>query len=256
MNNKAHFAYVQARLQARHGARPNEGEWRRLHSIGDLGNYLQVAQRGPLNNWVVGMNASTDVHDIELTLRQRFRSYIDELSQWLGNDWRSAIIWTKRLVDLPALNYLISGQAINNWMLDDPELKAFAHVNESLRAEAFMASDCEVFLQAWKNQQRLTDAWFQEFQKRCPHNISKQSGLMHVWKAIANRLQAQCEAPNDNTAIARESLEAELIAGFRKYSNSPAAFFIHLALTALDLEKLRGGLVHRSLFPEYEGEQR
>jgi len=256
MNNKAHFAYVQARLQARHGARPKEGEWRRLHSIGDLGNYLQVAQRGPLNNWVVGMNPSTDVHDIELTLRQRFRSYIDEVSQWLGNDWRSAIIWTKRLVDLPALYYLLSGQPINSWMLDDPELKAFAHVNENLRTEAFMASDCAVFLQAWKNQQRLTDAWFQEFQNRCPHTISKQSGLMHVWKAIANRLQAQCEAPNDNTAIARESLETELSAGFRKYSGSPAAFFIHLVLTALDLEKLRGGLVHRSLFPEYEGEQR
>jgi len=255
MNSKAHFAYVQARLQARHGARPKEGEWRRLHSIGDLGNYLQVAQRGSLKYWVVGMNATTNVHDIELTLRHRYRSYIDDLSRWLGNDWRTAILWLKRLIDLPALNHLLAGQSINNWMLDDPELKPFAHVNENLRADAFLASDCNVFLHAWKNQQRLTDAWFQEFNQLCPISITKQSGFMHVWKAIANRLEAQCESPSDNTAIARESLETELSAGFRKYSGSPAAFFIHLALTALDLEKLRGALVHRSLFPEYEGEQ-
>lgn len=255
MNNSAHFAYVQARLQARHGVRPNELEWRRLHSIGDLGNYIQVAQKGALNQWVVGMNVNTTAHEIELTLRERYRAYIDELSNWLGHDWHAAVLWTKRLVDLPALNHLLSGLPAQNWMHDDPELKPFIQSNENLRNEAFLNSDCAGFVQARQNQLRFTDVWFSEFQKLCPVNIARQAGFQRLWKAFSNRIQTQCDLPDESTAIARDSLEEELIASFRRYSSTPPALFIHLALIALDMEKLRGGLVHRSLFPEYEGEQ-
>jgi hypothetical protein len=255
MKNSAHFAYVQARLQSRHGARPKALEWRRLHSIGDLGNYLQVAQRGSLSDWVVGMNVNTHAHEIELTLRQRFRTYIDELSHWLGSDWQPAVVWVKRLVDLPVLNHLLTGLPVNNWMLDDPELKPFVHVNENQRTEAFIHSECKVFFYAHQNKQPLPDAWYLEFQKRCPLDISNDPGLLRLWKAVARRLQAQCDMPDENTALARESLEDELNASFRRFSGTPAALFIHLGLIALDLEKLRGGLVHRSLFPEYQGEQ-
>jgi hypothetical protein len=40
---------------------------------------------------------------------------------------------------------------------------------------------------------------------------------------------------------------------FRRYSFQPAAACAHLALIALDLEKLRGDLVRRVLFSEAPG---
>jgi hypothetical protein len=248
MAKAALYAYVQTRLQARHGERPGEEDWRRLRSIGDFGNYLQVAQRSSLNVWVVGMGVNTSAHEIELLLRQRFRSYIDELSRWLGGDWHAAVAWARRLIDLPALNHILSGQPPANWMLDDPELKPFIHVNENLRDDAFMESDCRVFLQAWKKQESLTDAWFREWQLLSPLERHQQSGLNQITRLFAEKIRSQCESPDDNTGLAREALELELRGAFRRLAGRPEMIFAHLGLVAIDIEKLRGDLVRRSLF--------
>jgi hypothetical protein len=233
--------------------RPGEDDWRRLRSIGDLGNYLQVAQKSTLNNWVVGLSANTPVHDIELMLRQRFRAYIDELSRWPADEWHASIVWVKRLIDLPALAHILSGQSASNWMLDDPEIKPFIHVNTALRDEAFMASDCKVFLEAWKRNESLSDAWFREWCLLSPLKGKHVASLDRIWRPFASRLKAQCEAPEESTERSRESLERELRGAFRKMARSPENIFVHLGLIALDLEKLRGDLVYRSLFQASPG---
>jgi len=248
MARAAQYAYVQTRLQARHGVRLSDDDWRRLRSIGDLANYLQVAQRGPLNDWVVGIGANTPVHEIELLLRQRFRSYVDEVSRWLDADWQQSVGWVKRLIDLPALSHILSGRAAPNWMLDDPELKLFIHVNASLRDEAFMDSDCRVFLQAWKNQQPLSDAWIREWQQISPGKKQEKAGLVQIIKLYLNKLRIQNESPEESTELLRDSLELELRGAFRRFSGNPEVMFVHLGLIALDLERLRGDLVRRALF--------
>ena len=43
-------------------------------------------------------------------------------------------------------------------------------------------------------------------------------------------------------------LQARLVSAFRRYSFLPAAAFLHLALTSLDLARLRGDLLVRKLF--------
>jgi hypothetical protein len=41
---------------------------------------------------------------------------------------------------------------------------------------------------------------------------------------------------------------------FRKHAFQPAAVFIHLLLVALDMERLRGSVMQRALFPGYREE--
>ena len=38
---------------------------------------------------------------------------------------------------------------------------------------------------------------------------------------------------------------------FRKYNFQPMTSFVHLALVALDIERLRGDIMQRSLFVSY-----
>jgi hypothetical protein len=45
-----------------------------------------------------------------------------------------------------------------------------------------------------------------------------------------------------------EALHVQLVSAFRRYSFQPAAVFSSLALTALELARLRGDLLVRQLF--------
>jgi hypothetical protein len=54
--------------------------------------------------------------------------------------------------------------------------------------------------------------------------------------------------PRDTSAPYRHALALTLVRLFRKHGGSPAAVFCHLALVALDLERLRGGLIRRRVF--------
>ena len=45
-----------------------------------------------------------------------------------------------------------------------------------------------------------------------------------------------------------ETLQVQLVSAFRRYSFQPAAVFSYLALTALELARLRGDLLLRQLF--------
>lgn len=50
--------------------------------------------------------------------------------------------------------------------------------------------------------------------------------------------------------LVREQLAGKLLRMFRHYLEQPAAVFCHLGLVALDVERLRGALIRRSLFPD------
>ena len=72
-----------------------------------------------------------------------------------------------------------------------------------------------------------------------------EQGLRH----IEGLLRAQL-APTQGTTTARlrEQLAARLRSAFRRFRFQPATSCAYLALTALDLERLRGDLVQRALF--------
>jgi hypothetical protein len=72
--------------------------------------------------------------------------------------------------------------------------------------------------------------------------------LLEKWSSRWRSLWPRASA--DERRSLRSQLEARLIKLFRSERERPAPVFCHLALTALELERLRGALLRRSLFPD------
>jgi hypothetical protein len=250
MKGAARSAYAQARLQARHGMRPDAQVWRRLASVGDLANYLQVAQHTMLRPWVLGMQASKSSHAIELLLRQQFRRYVQEVSQWLPVSWGPSVRWVKHMPDLPAMQHLLRGEIAYPWMLEDPELRPYTAENVASRLDAIRNSGLGYLVRAWQQGTALHDAWLEQWQLLWPAGQGPGTGLKYLGRLLRQYLQALHAAPGSPTEQQREILVSGLNFAFRRYSFEPAATCAHLGLIALDLEKLRGELVRRALFSE------
>lgn len=250
MKTTAHFAYVQARLQARHGQRPDEGIWLQLEGIGDLANYLHVVRRSSLRQWVLGMDGSRDSHGIEQLLRSRFRNYVDEVAGWLPPDWIESARWVRRLPDLPALQYLLAGNTAPDWMLKDPMLSDFTIAHRELRLEAFRQSDCAHLATAWQKGTSLPAAWLEHWQQLCTGNAASDPGIEHLIRLYRDQFVFHGNDNKPDTNHQRHQLEIQLNVLFRRYSFQATAAFAHLGLIALDLEKIRSGLVRRALFPD------
>jgi hypothetical protein len=247
MKHSARFGYAQARLQARHGARADESLWRRLATTDDFTSYLQAARRSKLRPWVLGIQPGESSHGIELHLRQQFRRYVDEVARWLPARWRDSIRWAKRLPDLPALQYLMNGEVAPAWMLDDPDLRVFASETITLRMEAMRNSDVNPLLAGWRRGNALPEAWIEHWQRLWP---ATEPGLLS-FAALLRRHIRLLQAPDAvSTADRRRQLQRGLVRAFRRHSLEPAAACAHLALIALDLEKLRGELAWRLLFAQ------
>jgi hypothetical protein len=253
MNSGARFAYAQARLQARHGMRPTEQLWRRLASTGDLANFLQQAQHTTLRPWVLGMQATQTSHTLELSLRQHFRHYIDEVANWLPLNWGVVVRSAKGLPDLPVLQFLLRGEAAPQWLLEDARLLPFTAENMATRLEAMQRSDYDYLATAWQRGEPLYKAWLERWQQQWPASRRFAAGLAY----LARLLRQYLEGPRGETAAAGGLQRQRLIAGlnlaFRRYSFEPAAACAHLGLVGLDLEKLRGELLRRALFAETAG---
>jgi hypothetical protein len=250
MNDSAHYAYIQARLQARHGQRPDDTLWRRLQSVGDLASYIHIARKTKLRPWMLGLHATQGSHAIELSLRRQFRAYVDDISHWLPGSWGVTIRWVKRLPDLPALQQLLTTESVPVWILNDPALRAFGSENPTARAEAMLNSDCACLLRAWNRGQTLDEGWFEYWQSQWPDNTRHKAGLAYLGRMIKQHIQMLRSQSGRSSDPQRETLARHLLVAFRRYSFQPAVVYAHLALTALDLERLRGDLVRRALFPE------
>lgn len=254
MIHRAHFAYAQARLQARHGMRPDDHAWAVVQSIRDLSHFLQTARTTALRPWVLHIGAQTDIHTIELTLKGQFRRYVYEVAGWQPTAWRKAILWVQRLLDLPALQHLFAGEPVPSWMLEDEILRPFATENMAARLEAVKASDCAVLLRGWLAETPLTIAWLEQCRRLWPADDKPHHPALNELIAA---FQAHIEelhnaGPTEISEPTRKRLAERLTHIFRRRDHQPAAALAHLGLVALDMERLRGELTRRVLFPQLQ----
>lgn len=244
----ADFAYVQVRLQARHGARPDEAVWRHLQGTSDFANYLQLARNTPLRSWVQTLDPGQSSDEIEGELRRLFRRHVDEVAGWVGPAWRPAVYWVRHLPDLPALQYLFSGDPVPVWMQNDPELHDMGCLPVDARLDAVRQSDCNIFYLAWQAGESLPDAWLARWRALWPMVARREQSMEALGKVLSQYLRV-LQADTSGSVQARcEALQLQLDSAFRRYSFQPAAVFSHLALTALELTRLRGELLVRQLF--------
>jgi hypothetical protein len=242
--------FAQARLQARHGQRASEGVWQRLETAREFGLLLDSARASPLRPWVVGITAQATSNEIEAVLRAHWRALVAEVARWMPPAWRPALDWCAVLPDLPALQHLARGGEPGAWMHDDADLRALCAVPSNERRAAWAAGRLGALASAWSAPASLGHAWQAEWERRLPRPLSDADESLRLMVSTLRRHGAEfaAAAPGPGGML-RRALQSRLSLLLRRATLEPAAAFIHIALCALDLERLRGELLRRALFP-------
>ena len=252
MTIRKSFIYTYTRLQARHGMRPDEHIWQIVDSKKDLANFLQAARQTTLKNWVAGFQATDNHHAIETTIIRLYQEYVIDLARWVPSPWRDAVKWVASLPYLPAVQHLISGNSAQSWMLTNQDLKDFTASNLELRLDSFSQSSYAPLLDAWQADQTLLTGWLEHWRSLWPEKKpSQQQAMNQLINLVMQHGEIFRQLSPGMTWRQRKQLAAKLMMMFRNYAYQPVAVFIHLLLVALDLERLRGSIMRRSLFPDY-----
>jgi hypothetical protein len=241
--------YAQARLQSRHGQRAGEADWQRLETAREFTALLDAARNSPLRPWLVGITAESTSQQIEAVLRAHWRASVSEVAGWMPAAWQAAVRWCAVWPELPVLQHLARGGEPAAWMQDDPEIRALCAVPGAEQAAALAAGPLAPLAGAWPAPESMASAWRAEWQRRLPQPLGDaQDSLAQVAATVRRHGAAFAAAPPGPGSLLRRSLQARLSLLLRRAALEPAAAFIHIALCALDLERLRGELLGRALF--------
>jgi len=241
--------YAQARLQARHGRRADEAAWQRLETAREYIALLDAARNSPLRAWVVGLTPRSSARDIEAVLRGHWQAVVDETAGWMPVAWQPAIAWCVLPPLLPALQHLARGGPVRPWMHDDALLRVLCAAAPAARADALRGSAAAALAPAWPAPDALGAAWWHAWQRRLPRPLHADDSLRTVATLLQAHGSAFAAAPAGPGTLLRRALQARLAPWLRRAAAEPAAAFVHLALAALDLERLRGELLRRVVFP-------
>jgi len=83
MSSIPRWSYVQARLQARHGERLQEPDWRVIEAARSIDQFIERARASSLRRFTERMNARMPSHVVERMLRDTWRVYVAELASWV-----------------------------------------------------------------------------------------------------------------------------------------------------------------------------
>ena len=242
--------YACARLQSRHGQRPDETAWRRIEVLRDFSPLLDGARATALRPWLVGITADSGAHQIEATLRGHWRTLIAEVAGWMPRPWQSAVSWCAVLPDLAPLQHLARGAAPPPWMQADGDWRAMAQATPSQRAAILAAGPLAPLAGAWPAPDAFGQTWQLEWRRRLPRAPgAAELALAQLVRALAGHRQAFAQAAAGQGWMLRGALRDRLSLLLRRVALEPAAAFIHIALWALELERLRSELLSRVLFP-------
>ena len=244
MSVRPQWSYVQARLQARHGERLQDADWRALEAARSLDQFIERSRATSLRRFSERLNAGMSSHAIERVLRAAWRDYVAEVAGWVPPEWRPAVLWAahlpicrrsmpcsgasgrngrSRMRPLPLCRWKVSGIARDKSPLA-PLLPAPGREARWLAAGSRIGARCG----------------------RAATAAGARSILPKRSRAHVERLGRA--GRQETSAPYRRDLARKVTRLFRRHGGTPAAVFCHLALVALDLERLRGGLMRRRLF--------
>jgi hypothetical protein len=239
-------------VHARHGQRLDETDWRRIETLRGFVPTLELLRAGPLRPWLVGVGEHTDSHRIELLLRRHWRATVEEVAAWLPAAWQPAVRWCAWLPELAALQHLARGGEPPRWMRDD-EVWRDACALPPAEREAWLASGSAAALApGWRAPDAVGELWLAAWRRRLPAlGGGDRAGLDALARQLHDHRHEFGRAALGQGAALRAQLQSRLVAILRRLAPQPAVVFVHLALAALDLERLRAELLRRLLFPRW-----
>jgi len=236
MSRAVAFAYAGARAQAHYGQLLSEGQWERLERVPDFALFVQTARDTALRPWVANLDRGTPVHAIEASLRAQFRLCVRAVAHWAPVAWRPALRGIESLPDLPAAFYLFSGLEAHPWISADPLLRRL-----SARAGLSRRDPASVLVRAWEDGRALAPAWLEHWHSLWPE---PEPALEHLLRLAQDTLQ---KASREEAALTALHLEPALRRAYRHDARAPAGLVAYLALSWLQLLRLRGALLLRRL---------
>ncbi|HTR56763.1 MAG TPA: hypothetical protein VMM27_01165 [Casimicrobiaceae bacterium] len=239
--------YAQARLSARYGERPSESEWRTIEAIRRLPALLEAARGLRFRRWLVGIAPAADPHAIEAALIARWRAEAAEVRSWMPAAWRAALEWMSVLPDVPVAEYIARGGQALGWMRDDPVYGPLCEAGRPTER-----SPLAPLTKAWNRPDGLFGAWRREWIRRMPQGaLAATAGVDQIARELAAYRGAPAAAVSGDGIALRRALASRLSLQFRRVTLEPSAALVYLALIALDLERLRGELLRRAIFPGF-----
>lgn len=244
--------FAHARIWARWGQRADEWVWQRIEVTRDLAAVLEMVRSGPLARWVADLGPAATPHAIEHAFRRQWRARADELARWMPSEWQSAIEGCALVVELPLLQHLARGGPLPPWTADDPHLRALHEAPQPHDAPTGRApvEPLLALLAAGRaDPERIGACWLAQWRAQLPRG-SGRSQIEQDLLPLLGRHVAAFTAPDavDGWGL-RQALHARLVVLLRRALVQPIAAFVHLALTALEGERLRAELVARAAFP-------
>lgn len=250
MSLEGNIDYALARVQSEYGARPDTGEWRRLEASHDLGQYLEAARNSIFGTWVSGLDRSRDAHFIERTLRGAWRSYVRTVAAWHPRRWQPWLAWLEWLPTLGLIARLERAGPMPAWLLADPVVGPVARGSSAERVAAVEGTALAVFESAITGRVPLGELWLAHWQElRPPVDTFTEQLLVAVARAVQEHARMLALEGANGVAL-RDQLHQRFERSFRAAAGTVVATLCHLALMALDFERLRGGLVNRSLLAQ------
>ncbi len=241
----AEFAYAQARIGARHGERLRDADWKALESAQSLSRYLELARTTALKQFLGQVSPDISTHAVERVLRREAALYAMEVAAWAPQRWRPAFAWIAALPLVPLLGETGEGAWSSAWMAGDSTPGPLSELGPD-------APDAIIWRLA-----RLVDGgppppevgrrWLRRWRALWPKG---DPGVADLGRLVSASLRAL--TPVDELQQGGGSFRFEfartLTRFFRSHVTSPIALVCHVGLVLVDIERLRGGLVRRSLF--------
>jgi hypothetical protein len=234
------FAYAQARAQAQHGRRLSADSWGLLESSVSLSQFLHQLRGTALAPRVEHFSAATSPHVIEQFLRREWHAAVESAAHWVPGRWRPAVAWTAKLAEWPAAGYLLHGGEPQPWMADDPVLSGFAADPAALPATLAAAGYGDGLA-----------AWLRDWRRLWPADPRARAPLEEL--VSMTRLQGVRRGGGTEDDW-RSGLERRAVNLLRRRRDQPVTVFCHLLLSALELHRLREGLLRRALFNDLAAE--
>src|SRR5580698_9713436 len=248
MSLEGNVEYALARVQCQYGNRLDTGEWRRLEASHDLGQYLEAARGSIFGPWVSSLDRSREAHVIERALRGAWRNYVGTVAAWHPRAWQPWLTWLEWLPTLGLIALLKRAGPMPAWLLADPILGPAARGASGERPVAGKGAAATLFEPAIAGQIPLAELWLARWRElRPPVDAFTEQLLTAVSRAVREHTRGLAVEGANGVAL-RDQLRERLNKLFRAAAGTLVATLCHLALMALDFERLRGGLVNRALF--------